>query len=438
MKLVIVDDSIMILKHAERILKGSGLGIEILTCQSGEALLEVCRTQEVDIVLLDIVMPRKSGIEVLKEIKTDPELRTIDVLMFSSLSDKETLRDCFDLGAADYIAKPIDELEFNARIKSVVRKKTFEKAGIRYLQEIQAHNEELRAVNSRLQTAQHQLLQQEKLASVGHLAAGVAHEINNPLGFISSNVDTLKKYTGKYRLLTELVMNYVNGLQPEPTNPEDLLRFTAMRSYVEKTDFDFINDDLDELYKDTSDGLERVARIVSGLRNFSRVDQTDDLSPYNINDGVESTLIISRNEIKYAAEVIQELGEVPDVMASGGQINQVILNLLLNAVSAIRQRHGQDMGKITLRTWRDREFVYLTVADNGSGISPENLNKVFDPFFTTKPVGEGTGLGLSISYDIVVNKHHGSLSVESQVDAGTQFMIALPLDTAGGEMEIFN
>jgi len=427
MKLVIVDDSVMILKHAEAILRKSGLGLDILTCQSGDELMRICRQQPVDIVLLDIVMPRKSGMEVLKEIKQDAQLRKIDVLMFSSLSDKETLRDCFELGAADYIAKPIDDLEFNARIKSVVRKKTFEKAGIRYLQEIQAQNEELRAVNTRLQAAQHQLLQQEKLASVGHLAAGVAHEINNPLGFVSSNIETLRKYTGKYRLLSELVMNYIRCVRQEPEDPADRVHFNAVKAYLAKNEFDFINDDLDELYKDTAEGLERVGRIVRGLRNFSRVDQMDEMSLYNLNDGVENTLIISRNEIKYAAEVVQELGDIPDVLASGGQINQVILNLLLNAVSAIRERHGEAMGRITIRTWRERDSVCLTVADDGIGIDPDHLSKVFDPFFTTKPVGEGTGLGLSIGYDIVVNKHHGTLTVESQLGEGTQFMLTLPV-----------
>jgi len=164
MKLVLVDDSMMILKHAEQILKKSGIPVEILICRSGEELLAICGEQEVDIVLLDIVMPQMNGIEVLKRIKEHKELKMIDVLMFSSLSDKETLRDCFELGATDYIAKPIDELEFNARIKSAVRKKSFEKSSINYLNEIQMHNEELKAVNAQLKEAQNQLIQQEKLA----------------------------------------------------------------------------------------------------------------------------------------------------------------------------------------------------------------------------------------------------------------------------------
>ncbi len=427
MRLVLVDDSMVILRHAEQILRNNGTLAEILTCQSGEALLEICREQEVDIVLLDIVMPKMNGIEVLKKIKSNPELKSIEVLMFSSLSDKETLRDCFELGATDYIAKPIVDLEFNARINSVIRKKNLEKSGGLYLKEIQEHNAELKAVNAKLQDAHNQLIQQEKLASVGHLAAGVAHEINNPLGFVTSNINTLRKYTGKYRMITELAINFVNTVQLEDLNPDTQGAFRAMRDYLKKSDFDFINDDLDELYKDTTEGLDRVGKIVKGLRNFSRIDQVDEMSVYNLNEGIENTLIISRSEIKYAAEVQLELQEIPDITASGGQINQVILNLLLNAVSAVKSKFEQGLGLIILKTWTDAGFVHMTITDNGTGISPEHINRIFNPFFTTKAVGEGTGLGLSISYDIIVNKHYGDIRVRSTPGEGTEFHITLPV-----------
>lgn len=427
MKLVLVDDSMLILKHAEQILKKSGVSVDIHTCQSGEQLLEICREGDVDIVLLDIVMPKMDGIEVLKIIKKNPDLKQIDVLMFSSLSDKETLRDCFELGATDYIAKPIDELEFNARIKSAVRKKNLEKSSLIYLKEIQGHNSELKMLNERLQNTQNQLIQQEKLASVGHLAAGVAHEINNPLGFVTSNIATLRKYTGKYRLATELVMNFIESASPDELNPDALIPFRAITDYIKRNDFHFINDDLDELYKDTSEGLERVGIIVKGLRNFSRVDQVDEKSPYNINEGIENTLIISRNEVKYAAEIIRKLSDVPDIIASGGQINQVILNMILNAIFAVKTRHEPNMGIIELSTWADEKCVHLIVSDNGAGIDAEHIKYIFNPFFTTKAVGEGTGLGLSISYDIVVNKHHGWIDVKSEIGVGTEFHITLPL-----------
>lgn len=429
MKLVLVDDSVMILKHAEQMLIKSGIPVEILICRSGAELLTVCADQEIDIVLLDIVMPVMNGIEVLKILKQHPELKAIDVLMFSSLSDKETLRDCFELGATDYITKPIDELEFNARIKSAVRKKSFEKSSILYLKEIENHNAELKAVNAQLKTAQNQLIQQEKLAGIGHLAAGVAHEINNPLGFITSNVATLRKYTGKYRLATELATAYIEAAHQEDLSVETQIQFRALKEYLGRNDFQFINDDLDELYKDTSEGLERVGKIVKGLRNFSRVDQVDEMSAYNLNEGIDNTLTISRNEIKYAADINKELGSVSDIYASGGQINQVILNILLNAVAAVKTRHEPDMGLISIKTWQEGDRVHLVISDNGTGIHAEHLTNIFNPFFTTKSVGEGTGLGLSISYDIIVNKHHGWIDVDSEVGVGTEFHIVLPIGT---------
>lgn len=427
MKIVLVDDSKLILKHAEQIIINSGIFIDIITCEDGLKLLEICENEDIDIVLLDIVMPHMNGIEILKIIKQHPKFNKIDVLMFSSLSDKETLRDCFDWGASDYITKPINELEFNARIKSAVRKKMLENESAIQLKAIQNNNSELIAVNIMLQDAQNQLIQQEKLASVGHLAAGVAHEINNPLGFVSSNFTTLKKYTGKYQAVTQLTNNLIQALHLESLSDEELIALNELKAYLKNNNFQFINGDIEEIYKDTSEGLARVGKIVKGLRNFSRIDQVNEMSDYDLNEGIENTLIISRNEIKYAAEVKLNLKELPEIMASGGQINQVILNLLLNATSAIKSKHEPELGLISICTWADKEFVNLTIEDNGMGILPENLNTVFNPFFTTKPVGEGTGLGLSISYDIITNKHHGMISVESSYGDGTIFRIRLPI-----------
>lgn len=426
MNLVIVDDSLMILKHAEQILINSGVPVNISLCKSGKELIDRLGTEEIDIVLLDIVMPGISGIDVLKHIKATPEYRFIEVLMFSSISDKETLHECFEIGATDFIGKPIDNLEFVARIKSAVREKTLVKKSMEYLDEIQKQNAELLSTNSKLKQAQNQLVQQEKMASVGSLAAGVAHEINNPLGFITSNIASLQKYAGKYRLVTELAMNFVNSTELDQQPAEAIIPFRALNDYLQKSNFAFINEDIDEVFGDTTEGLQRVGTIVKGLRNFSRVDQIDDFSPYNLNEGIENTLIISRNEVKYSAEIVKKLSDVPDIYATGGQINQVLLNLILNAAAAVRYRYEPDLGIIEIATWAEEDSVHVTISDNGTGIKPEDVSSIFNPFFTTKPVGEGTGLGLSISYDIIVNKHHGRIDVNSEVNVGTEFHITLP------------
>ncbi len=428
MKLLIVDDSLMILRHAEGILRRSGLPVEITTSQMGSDTVELIRKNGIQIVLLDIIMPGTSGIDILRLIKGDSGTKDTEVLMFSSLSDKETLTTCFELGASDYIAKPIDELEFLARVKSVIRKKNMEIEETAYLKEIESQNIRLKDLNAKLNDAKGQLLQQEKMASVGHLAAGVAHEINNPLGFVTSNITTLKQYTRKYRELSEQVMNFVSLPVEQGLDPAFIIPFKGLREYVRKADFDFINSDLEDLYKDTHDGLDRVSKIVKGLRNFSRIDNMDERSAYDLKEGIENTLVISRNELKYAASLELDLGEVPEIVAAGGQINQVILNILLNACAAVKSRFAPALGQIFIRTWAEGEHVCLSIKDNGIGIPQENLSSIFNPFFTTKPVGEGTGLGLSISYDIIVNKHHGSIEVQSTYGEGTEFKITLPVD----------
>jgi signal transduction histidine kinase len=421
MKLVIVDDSMLILKFAEGTLKRNQVAIDIALCNSGEEALDYIRYHHTDIMLLDIIMPGLSGIDVLKLIKTDEKLKAIEVIMFSSLGDKTTLHECFELGAVDYINKPLDELEFLARIKSAIRKKTLEKSSLAYLREIEKQNESLSQLNLQLKTAQNQIVQQEKMASVGHLASGIAHEINNPLGFISSNFSTLRKYIEKYRMHLEDVKSCLKKELQQKGDEETFVKV------VSNKEIDFINSDFEDLFNDTQEGLERVGAIVRGLRNFSRIDSLDEMSLYNLNEGIENTLVISRNEVKYIADVEIELGEVNDIYAYGGQVNQVLLNLLLNACSAIKSKHGSEKGTIAIKTWSNQDNVYISVRDNGSGIAPGHIKDVFNPFFTTKPVGEGTGLGLSISFDIICVKHKGWIDVKSEFGQWTEFVISLPI-----------
>lgn len=389
-------------------------------CHSGEEAIDYLKENETDIMLLDIIMPGINGIEILKQVKADKKLQFIEVLMFSSLDDKETLHDCFELGAVDYIAKPIDELEFLARIKSAIRKKTLEKSGLSYLREIESQNQSLMDLNLKLKTAQNQIIQQEKMASVGHLAAGIAHEINNPLGFITSNIITLKSYIDKYKKLFDLCKR-ISDEGPDSAGFEEMIQ------YVNRQEFQFINEDFIDLFRDTQEGLDRVGAIVKGLRNFSRIDQLEEMSLYNLNEGLENTLIICRNELKYIAKVELELGSVPDIYALGGQINQVILNMLLNAGAAIKTKFGAEMGVIHVKTWFENDAVHLSIEDNGMGIDQAHINDIFNPFFTTKPVGEGTGLGLSISYDIIIVKHKGWIEVTSKEGEWTKFVITLPV-----------
>ena len=291
---------------------------------------------------------------------------------------------------------------------------------------LQERNDQLEKAMEILRQSQTRLIQQEKMAGVGQLAAGVAHEINNPLGFVISNFASLEKYLnrlrrilGEYRELREVVATGELIVARE--------RAEQVESLERELKMAFILDDLADLFHESHEGLERVRKIVKSLRAFSRIDSTANYEGYDLNEGLQETLVVAKNEVKHCAVVEEEYGDVPLISAVGGQINQVLLNIIVNAAQAIRQRHGEHMGLIRVRTWSDGETVSCAIEDNGPGIQPEHLGKLFEPFFTTKPVGQGTGLGLSISYDIIVNKHHGELLAENRQDGGVCFLIRLPV-----------
>jgi signal transduction histidine kinase len=190
---------------------------------------------------------------------------------------------------------------------------------------------------------------------------------------------------------------------------------------------DFILKDIQGLFNESKEGLNRITSIIQNLRDFSRIDHAGEFEESHLNDGINTTLIVARNEIKYDADVKTEFGDLPSVPCNPGQINQVLLNILLNAAQAIKSQEREDKGLITIKTYASENKAVIEIADNGPGIAPDKLSKIFDPFFTTKPAGKGTGLGLSVSYDIIVNKHKGELLVDSTVGEGTKFTIKLPI-----------
>ncbi|MDR3563256.1 MAG: PAS domain S-box protein [Negativicutes bacterium] len=293
---------------------------------------------------------------------------------------------------------------------------------------LEAQHIEIQETMRKLQQTQSHLVQHEKMAGIGQLAAGVAHEINNPLGFISSNFETLQKYVGR---LQEMITAYEELHNQVLTEQVPSLQQSAeqLSALSKQKKLNYILQDLEPVFKETTDGLCRVGNIVKALRLFSRVDKQNAFEEYDLNEGIRTSLTVARNEIKYVAEVKENLEEIPAIMAISGQINQVLLNIVINAAHAIKAAKGdEDLGVITISTRADEQFVYCMIEDTGTGI-PEAIQKdVFNPFFTTKPAGQGTGLGLSISYDIIVNKHHGEILLESEEGKGTTFTIKLPRD----------
>ncbi|MBI5898869.1 MAG: hemerythrin domain-containing protein [Rhodocyclales bacterium] len=275
-----------------------------------------------------------------------------------------------------------------------------------------AEQEQLKLMLKKVEDAQGQLLQSEKMAAIGQLAAGVAHEINNPIGFVTSNLGTLDEYVEK---LLAVIGAYERcaAAADAPKDELDAARADA--------DLDFLRQDVRDLLKESRNGLARVKKIVQDLKEFSHVDEAE-WQDADLNQGLESTLNVVWAELKYKADVIRELGRLPPVRCIPAQVNQVIMNLLVNAAQAIEKR-----GTITVRSGANGEQAWIEVEDTGKGMPPEVAKRIFEPFFTTKPVGKGTGLGLSLSYDIIVKRHGGRFEVSSTLGKGTAIRVWLSI-----------
>ncbi len=279
---------------------------------------------------------------------------------------------------------------------------------------LEQEHAELKTLNEKLTMAQSQLLQSEKMAAIGQLAAGVAHEINNPIGFISSNLQTLQDYAARLLKLTSFYEKVISKTGNAT--------FTALQQDTQqRLQFDFVRQDLPELLTESIDGIERVSEIVKNLKAFSHVDNAQ-WQHADLVAGLENTLKIAANQLKYKVEIHRDYAEdLPEVYCQPNQINQVFLNLLVNAAQAMQHK-----GHLYLRAWQQQQSVCIEVRDSGPGIAPEHMKRLFEPFFTTKPVGSGTGLGLSLSYSIV-KKHQGDILVKSVPDQGASFTIILPV-----------
>lgn len=384
----------------------------VLSAVSGEHALQLADgTPKPDLILLDVLMPGMDGYDVIARLRDNPATRDIPVIFITGLDSIENEEKGLKLGAVDYITKPYRAPIILARVHTQLELKRA-RDGLRD-QNAYLESEVARRMKE-IQQVQIQLLQSEKMAAIGQLATGIAHEINNPVGFVTSNLGTLDNYKQDILEILDAYAALEDACAPDEAA---LLKIRALK---QQKDIGFIRTDIGQLIKESRNGMARVAKIVIDLKDFAHAGNKEWLWA-DLNSGLDSTLNIVWNEIKYHCTLNKAYGDLPKVYCIPSQINQVLMNLLVNAAQAIPEK-----GEITLRTGQMGDEVFIAISDTGGGIPAENLSRIFEPFFTTKPVGKGTGLGLAISSDIVRN-HGGRIEVESTVGKGTTFTVWLPV-----------
>ncbi|MBV5328255.1 MAG: response regulator [Chlorobium sp.] len=437
-KILVADDDELSRSMLELILQDAGFSVQCAV--DGAEAMQAVLIEKPDVIITDAMMPTLDGFEFCRLCKHDAGLKHVPIIIYSGeYQHEQDLEFGMSLGAFCYLLKPAapetiigavkQALAESARAFGVVdeskiddqmlqlqnyNKILFDKLETKLRQLQQTIDEQKKSEQSLKQMQMH-MIQQEKMASIGQLAAGVAHEINNPVGFIASNLYTLDKYgqrIGDYiQILEKAFLERTGGEWPDSVK--------VVRTSLK---IDRILSDLSGLVNESLDGVNRVKSIVKDLKSFSRSDdQQTDL--VDLNQCLQSTLNIVRNEYRYVAELLLDpQKDLPPIRGNSHHLSQVIANLVVNAAQAI---DGQ--GTITIRTWQDDCNVLLSVTDTGKGIPPENFSQVFEPFFTTKVAGEGTGLGLSISRDIL-NRQKGEISLESTIGKGSTFTIRLPFE----------
>ena len=421
MRILIVEDSRINQFIARDTLVKYEIDCEIEFAMDGEEALQHIYGHSIDLVLLDIIMPKLTGLQVLEHLHTTKMKDIPKIIMLTTISDSKILKACFDLGASDYIKKPFEEMDFISRINSTFREIENDQKLKQNSQLLEEQNAKLVKANESLKEAQYHLVQKEKLVAIGELAAGIAHEINNPLAFVISNFTNIRQYVDSFENFIKTIMSKI---EDSSLSLEEFKKVAA--ELWEKSDMTFVFEDFPELITDSQKGLDRVAKIVNSMRNFARLSDENYFEYVDIIELLEEVFIVVNNEVKYIATLEKNLQQCPPIYCNKGQIEQVFVNLIINAAHAIKGYTYAGSGIIKVETIPEKDFCVIMVCDNGSGIDSELLNKIFDPFFTTKPVGQGTGLGLSISHNIIVDKHQGKISVESNPGEGTCFKISIP------------
>jgi len=420
MKILVAEDDYVSRLLVKRTI--NKIGHKVLEAENGVLAWQIFQDQSPEMIISDWMMPEMDGLELCRKIRAAGRKQYSYVMLLTAKDSTSDLVEVFEAGADDYIIKPFKPDELRSRIKTGERIVGLEREHIQLHQELLDQNKKLDDALQHLKTTQAQILQAEKMASIGQLAAGVAHEINNPIGFIGSNLDALSDYMkdlftmiNDYRKLVSIL----HDCGAETICKEMEKQLEAISEHETEIEIDYLMDDIPELLNDCSEGTARVGRIVGDLKNFAHPGN-DRQVLVDINKGLESTLNVVYNEIKYKADIKKDYGDIPMVEGYPQKLNQVFMNILVNAAQAIEGK-----GIIEIHTKKDANDVVVSISDTGCGIAEQDIPRIFDPFFTTKEVGKGTGLGMNIAYNIIKD-HKGTIDVESVQGKGTTFIIRLP------------
>ena len=452
--ILIVDDNPNNLAVLSNTLKGDGFAVRVAV--DGESALEQLTKGLPSLILLDVMMPGIDGFETCQRLKEDPTTMEVPVIFMTALADSEHKVKGLSLGAVDYISKPFNEAEVLARVRIHLKIKnllqTLRSQNQRLKQEMgqrQAAEKQLQQLNDeleqrvasrteQLERTQVELVQNEKMVSLGNLVAGIAHEINNPIGFLHGSIPNAQAYLQElvdHLSLYQAGQNKTGQSQIAP----DIAR--EIEENAEDINLDFILEDFPKLLESMKAANQRIKAISNSLRTFSRADTEHKMSA-NLHEGLDSTLLMLKyrlkaNENRPAIKIIKDYGELPDVECFPGQVNQVFMNLLANAIDAFdevaeQSTYGQmktvsQTITVTTRPVEQGE-IEVRIADDGKGMSEAVRSRIFDHLFTTKSVSKGTGLGLAIAQQIVSETHGGQLTVQTELEKGTEFVVRLPLN----------
>lgn len=423
-KILVVDDTPANLEVVTEILADAGYTVS--TALSGDRAIKRVQTFVPDLILLDIQMPGIDGFETCRQLKENSAIAYVPVIFMTAVADTDSKVKGFSLGAVDYITKPFQEAELLARVNTHLQLSFLTQQLERRIQE---RTIELQAALDRLSCSQLQLIQNEKMASLGNLVAGVAHEINNPIGFLDGSINNIRDYT-------EDLLRYVRLCQQNSSQMA-----SPIQEYAREIDLEFICEDLPKVLDSMRGATERIRALSNSLRTFSRGDKESKVSA-DLHQGIENALLILKYRIKAnsrrpAIQILKEYGEIPKIECFPGQLSQVFMNILANAIdvfdeiakqsSFIEIEANPQKIEITTTTLSDINQVEIRIRDNGSGMTPEVKDRIFDHLFTTKEVGKGTGLGLAIAHQIVTERHSGTLEVRSEIGQGSEFFIRLPI-----------